>query len=47
VARMDEAGWKSISTKAYETAARYTWDDASARFEAALFTHRRLQEVPE
>ena len=36
VARMNQTDWQSMSDKAYATATSYTWDDAAARFEAAL-----------
>ena len=36
IAGLGEAGWREMSDKAYATATRYTWDDATARFEAAL-----------
>src|SRR3954471_4914738 len=36
VARMSQQDWRSMSDKAYATATSYTWDDAAARFEAAL-----------
>ncbi|MEM7624443.1 MAG: glycosyltransferase family 4 protein [Planctomycetota bacterium] len=32
----DEADWKKLSDQAHATAAGYTWDDATERFEAAL-----------
>ncbi|MDB5171824.1 MAG: glycosyl transferase group 1 [Phycisphaerales bacterium] len=36
VARLDYRAWREMSDKAYTTACRYTWDDATDRFEAAL-----------
>jgi glycosyltransferase involved in cell wall biosynthesis len=36
IAAMPEAGWRDMSDKAFATASRYTWDDATTRFEAAL-----------
>jgi glycosyltransferase involved in cell wall biosynthesis len=36
IARLENAAWRSLSDKAYATASRYTWDDATALFEAAL-----------
>ena len=36
VAHMDNAQWKSMSERAYDTARAYTWDDATDRLEAAL-----------
>ena len=42
VARMNETDWRSMSDEAYATATGYTWDDAAARFEAALIKAREL-----
>jgi len=36
VAGMDNAAWRAMSDKAHAVASRYTWDDATDRFEAAL-----------
>jgi glycosyltransferase involved in cell wall biosynthesis len=36
IAAMPEGAWREMSDKAYATASRYTWDDATTRFEAAL-----------
>jgi glycosyltransferase involved in cell wall biosynthesis len=36
IARMDNAAWRAMSDKAHAVASRYTWDDATDRFEAAL-----------
>ncbi|MDB5330485.1 MAG: glycosyl transferase group 1 [Phycisphaerales bacterium] len=36
VARLDYRAWRELSDKAHATACRYTWDDATDRFEAAL-----------
>lgn len=36
VATMSTDAWRSMSDKAYATANRYTWDDATEKFEAAL-----------
>ena len=33
---MPEAAWREMSDRAFATASRYTWDDATDRFEAAL-----------
>ena len=33
---MSDAAWRDLSSKAHATASRYTWDDATVRFEAAL-----------
>jgi glycosyltransferase involved in cell wall biosynthesis len=44
VARMDEARWKEMSARAYDTVQGYTWDDAAARFERAL--HRAVELSP-
>jgi glycosyltransferase involved in cell wall biosynthesis len=47
VIAMDEDRWSEMSERAYATATRYTWDDATDRFEAALINvvekHLRLQ----
>jgi glycosyltransferase involved in cell wall biosynthesis len=39
---MSEENWRAMSDAAYATATRYTWDDATQRFEAAL---RRATEL--
>ena len=39
--RLDNAGWRDLSNKAYDTATRYTWEDATTLFESAL---RRARE---
>lgn len=36
VCKLSDAEWRAMSDAAYTTAARYTWDDATERFEAAL-----------
>jgi glycosyltransferase involved in cell wall biosynthesis len=36
VCSMAESEWRGLSDAAYATASRYTWDDATDRFEAAL-----------
>jgi glycosyltransferase involved in cell wall biosynthesis len=36
VCSMPESDWRGLSDAAYATASRYTWDDATDRFEAAL-----------
>lgn len=36
ICRMDNPAWRALSDKAFATAARYTWDDATTLFEAAL-----------
>jgi glycosyltransferase involved in cell wall biosynthesis len=36
VCNMPEPAWRELSEAAYRTAGRYTWDDATDRFEAAL-----------
>lgn len=36
VLEMDDASWRRMSTRAWQTACRYSWDDATDRFEAAL-----------
>jgi glycosyltransferase involved in cell wall biosynthesis len=36
VCRADEAAWRQMSDNAFGVASRYTWDDATDRFEAAL-----------
>ena len=38
VLTLPESQWRSLSDAAYSTATRYTWDDATERFEAALHT---------
>jgi glycosyltransferase involved in cell wall biosynthesis len=40
VARMSGAEWKRMSDAAYATASSYTWNDAAAKFEAALMNAR-------
>ncbi len=37
IAKMPEDQWKRISDLAWQTASAYTWDDATDRFEAALY----------
>jgi glycosyltransferase involved in cell wall biosynthesis len=44
MASLPEADWKSLSAAAYETAASYTWDDATTRMESTLL---RLLAQPE
>jgi len=41
ICRLDNAAWRALSDKAYDTATRYTWDDATTLFESAL---RRARE---
>jgi glycosyltransferase involved in cell wall biosynthesis len=36
IAAMDESSWRAMSDAALATATRYTWDDATDRFEVAL-----------
>lgn len=36
IAAMNDASWRAMSDAAYATATRYTWDDATDRFESAL-----------
>ncbi len=36
VAALPEGAWREMSDKAYATASRYTWDDATDQFEASL-----------
>lgn len=36
IAAMSDASWREMSEKAYATATRYSWDDATDLFEAAL-----------
>jgi glycosyltransferase involved in cell wall biosynthesis len=38
VCAMGDADWRRMSDKAYATASRYTWEDATDRFEAVLRT---------
>jgi glycosyltransferase involved in cell wall biosynthesis len=38
VCSLSDAAWRAMSDRAYVVASRYTWDDASARFESALRT---------
>jgi glycosyltransferase involved in cell wall biosynthesis len=40
VARMQAAEWRRLSDAAYTTATSYTWNDAAAKFEAALIRAR-------
>ncbi len=37
ICMMPENDWQAMSDAAYRTATSYTWDDATDRFEAALF----------
>lgn len=37
VLHADKSAWRLMSEAAYETAVRYSWDDAGALFEAALY----------
>jgi len=41
IARMDDTEWRRMSDAAHATATRYTWDDATELFEAAL--HRAVE----
>ena len=43
VAAMPEGAWREMSDKAYATASRYTWDEATDLFEAAL--HRAIERT--
>ncbi|HWE02306.1 MAG TPA: glycosyltransferase family 4 protein [Tepidisphaeraceae bacterium] len=43
ICRMDQAAWKAMSQKAFDTAAGYSWDDATTLFESAL---ARAREAP-
>lgn len=43
IAAMPDAAWREMSERAHATASRYTWDDATDLFEAAL---RRTIERP-
>lgn len=43
VASMPESAWRQMSDKAHATASRYSWDDATDRFEAAL--HRAVERT--
>lgn len=36
IAQLDNPAWQRLSDSAYETAASYSWDDATTRFESAL-----------
>src|SRR5204863_3113271 len=36
IAAMPDAAWREMSDKAYATAIRYSWDDATDLFEASL-----------
>jgi glycosyltransferase involved in cell wall biosynthesis len=46
VLSLSEQQWRSMSDAAYETATRYTWDDATDRFEAALIQAASVPSVP-
>ena len=37
IGMMKDNEWRGISDKAFETATKYTWDDATALFEKALY----------
>jgi glycosyltransferase involved in cell wall biosynthesis len=37
ILRLSNSAWMQLSAQAYEIASSYTWDDATDRFEAALF----------
>ena len=41
IAGFTEAEWRAMSDRAYETAGRYTWEDATDLFEAALVRARK------
>lgn len=48
VLRLPPAQWKKMSDAAYRTATRYTWDDATARFEQSLelaIERKRRKEI--
>ena len=42
--QLSEADWKTMSDRAYETAVGYTWEDATDRFEAGLYTAIERQQ---
>ncbi len=42
VLRLDNSAWRRMSDAAYESATRYTWEDAADKFEAAL--HKIMAE---
>lgn len=44
VCRMTEEEWRSMSMAAYNKAVDYTWDDATARFEASLYEALRNEK---
>jgi glycosyltransferase involved in cell wall biosynthesis len=46
IMKQSEADWKQMSDAAYETATRYTWEDAAALFEQALQTITREVRGP-
>jgi glycosyltransferase involved in cell wall biosynthesis len=46
IMKQSEADWKQMSDAAYETATRYTWEDAAALFEQALQTIIREARGP-
>jgi glycosyltransferase involved in cell wall biosynthesis len=45
VVQLDAARWQVMSDAAYTTAVRYSWDDATALFEAALLRTIRSQQL--
>jgi hypothetical protein len=45
VCRMGEAEWRAMSDRAYAHVSRYTWEDATDRFEAALLRARRGEPI--
>ena len=45
VVAMSEAEWRDLSDNAYRTASRYTWDDATDRFEQALLRAHRHEPI--
>jgi glycosyltransferase involved in cell wall biosynthesis len=47
VLRLPKADWRKMSDAAYETATRYTWDDATDLFEAALLRTIERNELGE
>jgi glycosyltransferase involved in cell wall biosynthesis len=45
VVQLDAARWQVMSDAAYTTAVRYSWDDATALFEAALLRTIQSQQL--
>lgn len=46
IGRMTDSQWRAMSDCAFSTARRFTWDDATDRFEAALFAAQAKAESP-